>query len=59
MEIGIVGYNRPITLLGLGFAELNPNLCTRQTGWYRVKKLVSVWTDFRSQIRMFTVLLIV
>ena len=38
MEIGIVGYNRPITLLGLGFAELNPNLCTRQTGWYRVKK---------------------
>lgn len=42
MEIGVVGYNRPITLLGLGFAELNPNLCTWQTGWYRVKTCISV-----------------
>ena len=26
----------------LGFAKLNPNLCTRQTGWYRVKTCISV-----------------
>ena len=42
MEIGVVGYNRPITLLGLGFAELNPNLCTRQSGQYRVKTCIGV-----------------